>query len=208
MENEILNIFDEHGKEIGQATRAEVHRVGHWHETFHCWFVAKEASTYYLYFQIRSQTKRDYPSLIDITAAGHILSEERIEDGIREVREEIGINVSFDELISLGTVKDRIVNKGMIDKELAHVFLYKSNVLMEDFQLQKEEVSGIVKMALETFSDLWFDEIDKVEINGIKLNSAGEKVSIKRMVNKDNFVPHEDTYYEHVLRRIGDHILG
>lgn len=206
MNHETLNIFDEHGNGAGQATRGEVHRVGHWHETFHCWLAAKESDTDYLYFQVRSQAKRDYPNLLDITAAGHILSHETIKDGIREVKEEIGIKVSYDELISLGIVKDSIVSKGMIDKELAHVFLYKSKVSMDEFQLQEEEVSGIVRLALEIFSELWFGHIDEVVINGFELNSAGEKVSIHRTVNKNSFVPHEDTYYEHVLKSISKYL--
>lgn len=34
MENEKLKIFNDSGY-LGIATREEVHRIGHWHETFH-----------------------------------------------------------------------------------------------------------------------------------------------------------------------------
>lgn len=70
MENEMLKIFDENKHQIGIATREEVHRLGHWHEAFHCWFVSREEEKDYIYLQLRSDMKKDYPSLLDITAAG------------------------------------------------------------------------------------------------------------------------------------------
>jgi isopentenyldiphosphate isomerase len=68
VENEKLKIFDEHRTQIGVATREEVHRIGHWHETFHCWLISKEGEIDYIYLQIRSDEKKDYPNLLDITA--------------------------------------------------------------------------------------------------------------------------------------------
>src|SRR4051794_30055162 len=88
MEVEKLRIFDENHNQIGIATRDEVHKLGHWHETFHCWIVGKESGINTIYFQIRSAVKKDYPSLLDITAAGHLSSDETVKDGIREVQEE------------------------------------------------------------------------------------------------------------------------
>src|SRR5690625_3509946 len=69
---EMLNIFDDHKQPIGVATREEVHRMGYWHETFHCWFITLEGNQEYIDFQLRSPQKQDYPNLLDITAAGHL----------------------------------------------------------------------------------------------------------------------------------------
>ncbi|MFS0638213.1 hypothetical protein AB1K84_20100 [Mesobacillus foraminis] len=41
MENEQLKFFDEYRNQMGVATREEVHRLGYWHEAFHCWLSAK-----------------------------------------------------------------------------------------------------------------------------------------------------------------------
>lgn len=208
MDQELLNIVNEHGHAVGQATREEVHRKGYWHETFHCWFIGREADVQYIYFQIRSDTKKDYPSLLDITAAGHILAHEVIEDGIREVKEEIGINVSIDELISVGVIKDSIIEKGMIDHELAHVFLYDCdcNLPMNAFQLQAEEVSGMVKIEFESFCELWSGKRTEVMMTGFENDSEGRPIPVKKAVNKACFVPHEHTYYEHVLNAIRSEI--
>lgn len=102
METELIKIFDDDGTSIGVATREEVHKKGYWHETFHCWFISREKGVDYLFFQLRSKEKKDYPNLLDIAAAGHILAHETVKDGIKEVNEEIGIDVTWDELISLG----------------------------------------------------------------------------------------------------------
>lgn len=104
MHNEILTIFDEAGSRTGTAPREEVHRLGHWHETFHCWFISKDQEIPCIYLQLRSEQKHDYAGLLDITAAGHLLANETVEDGIREVQEELGLEISFEELIPLGTI--------------------------------------------------------------------------------------------------------
>ncbi|WP_453989811.1 NUDIX hydrolase [Bacillus nitroreducens] len=123
METEQLRIFDENKNHIGIASREDVHRLGYWHEVFHCWFICEEEGTYKLYLQLRSKNKKDYPNLLDITAAGHLLANERVEDGIREIEEEIGIDLSFQDLIPLGVVDYTVIRENFIDKEIAHVFL-------------------------------------------------------------------------------------
>lgn len=92
MDTERLNIFDKKRVHIGTATRGEVHRRGYWHESIHCWFVSREEDDDYIFLQLRSEHKKDYPNLQDIT--GYLLAHETIADGIREVKEETGIEVS------------------------------------------------------------------------------------------------------------------
>ncbi|MGG2094917.1 NUDIX hydrolase [Bacillus sp. S13(2024)] len=199
MESELLKIFDKHRNPVGVATREEVHKMGHWHETFHCWFISREDGVDYIHFQIRSHTKKDYPNLLDITAAGHILAHETVYDGIREVKEEVGIDVSFDELISLGIINYCVTIEDFIDKELAHVFLYENKKTMDEYKLQIEEVSGVVKAELNSFSKLWFGEVEGIIVEGFEMNEAGEKVLIHKTVDKRNFVPHKHSYYESII---------
>lgn len=206
MENERLKIFDDHGNEIGIATREEVHRLGHWHETFHCWFTSDEDGKVYIYFQLRSATKKDYPNLLDISAAGHLLAHEAVEDGIREVKEEVGIDVSMNDLVPLGIVEYCMTKENFIDKELAHVFLYQRNHAINGFELQKEEVSGIVKAEFDSFYDLCMGEKEDIRVEGFKINEEGTRVVINQNVDKSKFVPHETSFYQSVVTAIRKHL--
>ncbi|MEF2246795.1 NUDIX hydrolase [Paenibacillus sp. IITD108] len=202
MEEEQFTIFDHEMKPIGVAARSEVHKQGYWHETFQCWFVSREEDEHYIYLQIRSADKKDYPSLYDITAAGHLLSDETVEDGVREIKEEIGIDVKFDELKSLGIMKYAIENNKIIDREFAHVFLYQSNRSFEDFTLQTEEVAGMLKAKLSDFSGLWRKNRANIEIEGYELNESGKKQFFRKIVSREHFVPHSEQYYMDVIEAI------
>ncbi|WP_423800968.1 NUDIX hydrolase [Neobacillus sp. SAB-20_R2A] len=202
MESEHLKIFDDDRNQIGIATREEVHKAGYWHEVFHCWFVLKEEDTDYIYLQLRSEAKKDYPGLFDITAAGHLLADESVMDGVREVSEELGIDVSFDELEPLGVI-DYCVTKGnFIDKEIANIFLYKISGGFEDFKLQEDEVSGIIKVKFDDFADFWLGGKETIHIEGFKMDEEGNKIKIDQMAGKDQFVTHQLSYYETVIQRI------
>lgn len=202
MEQELLKFFDEDSKQIGVATRGEVHRLGYWHETFHCWFISKEKGTDYIYLQLRSDAKKDYPSLFDITAAGHILANETVQDGVREVKEELGIDVPFHKLVPLGVVHDCILNEAFLDNELANVFLYKCDKSFDDFVFQKEEVAGIVKVELNNFHELWLGKRDAIRVKGIKVGNAGNVIWIDEHVGRDQFVPHQISFFKTVIQKI------
>jgi isopentenyldiphosphate isomerase len=201
MEKETLAIFDHEGNSIGTASREEVHRKGHWHETFHCWFIKWEKEKCYLYFQLRSKDKKDYPNLLDITAAGHILSHETFEDGIREVREETGIEVRYTELIPMGSIPYEVIMEDFIDRERAHLFLYEFQGVMDDFSLQAEEVSGIFRVEIGDFEKLMNREVSSVDMEGFHLPDSGKEMKTLRAAKAD-LVPHEDSYYKEVLERI------
>ena len=202
MEQELLKVFDNKHNPIGVETREEIHKLGLWHETFQCWFIGNHNEKQYIYLQLRSDLKKDYPGLLDITAAGHLLDSETVFDGIREVKEELGIDVLFEELYSLGVMKYSVVNGDLIDNELAHVFIYDCALEWEQFSLQVEEVSGIVRVELTQFVSLWLSELEGIEIIGFKVEGDGARSPICQKVNKTSFVPHEQSYYEEICREI------
>ncbi|MEH7380875.1 NUDIX domain-containing protein [Bacillus sp. JJ1533] len=207
-EQEKIKIFDDNKNLIGVASRSDVHKLGYWHEVFHCWFISNEGGVDYIYLQLRSKNKKDYPNLLDITAAGHLLADETVEDGVREIKEEIGIDVAFEELIKLGVIDYCVVQEDFIDKERANVFLYKNENTFHDFTLQVEEVAGIVKAKLIDFSQLWFGEKDEIEINGFQINDDGIRQSMKEIVSKDKFVPHQVSFYKEVIQKINEYVVN
>ncbi|WP_377890566.1 NUDIX domain-containing protein [Alkalihalobacillus sp. R86527] len=204
MDQEKINIYDEERNHIGVATRKEAHEKGYWHDAFHCWMVTVEEEKPSIYLQLRSREKKDYPYLLDITAAGHLLSDETVKDGVREVKEEIGIDVAFASLMPLCVLNYSVHRNQFIDKEIAHVFLYLTPLSLKDFTLQKEEVAGMVKADLYEFAALWEGTIDTIPIEGFEIDSEGRKMLIDERVGKEKFVPHEASFYKAVIERIKD----
>lgn len=203
METEKLRVFDEDGNAIGVASREEVHQRGYWHETFHCWMVSRKEGKDFIHLQLRSPLKKDFPNLFDITAAGHLTAEETVEDGIREVEEELGLTVAFEELIPLGIIKDQIHLGGFLDNERCHNFLYRTtenpHALLE---LQKEEVAGMAAVELKAFTELCLGERTEVEAKGFEVAEGGEKNPFVTTIRMDNLVPHSTDYLREVVEGI------
>jgi isopentenyldiphosphate isomerase len=204
LEQEKLAVLNESGDRIGVTSRSEVHAKGYWHETFHCWFARydDDLKETFIYFQLRSDNKKDFPGLLDITAAGHILSDEKIEDGVREVHEELGIKVKFEELEDLGIVKGELIQEGMIDREHTNVFLYTKPVSYEEYQLQPAEVSGIFSSSLSDFKSLIQHDKAEIELEGFVVTKGGVKNFISEKVGYHHFVPHERSYLIEIIDRI------
>ncbi|GGD00606.1 DNA mismatch repair protein MutT [Thalassobacillus devorans] len=187
---EQLTVFDRQGNEIGVEEREKVHTEGLWHHTFQCWFVEVIAGEPYIYFQHRSKDKKDFPDKLDITAAGHIGAEESIvEAGVREIVEELGIEVSASDLQYQGCFREEIHTGTMIDREFCHIFLYPLQKL-PDFQVT-EEVSDIMRLSLEGFEEI----LQGQSKNGRYLMSGLEKT-----ISLDDFCPHSQGYFSFIIK--------
>lgn len=179
---ELLKVFDEDYQYIYNEIRETIHEKGLWHETFHCWLVDE----IHVFIQKRSATKKDFPSLYDITAAGHLLADEEIMDGIREVEEELGIKVDPSKIKRMGFVRDVIRLQGFVDKEFANVFLYQSIFKPNDFKLQEEEVESIHTVSINDLQALFREEVENI------VCLDGNQISL------NDFVPHETEYFQAV----------
>lgn len=184
---EQLKVFDENYTYLRNENRAKVHCEGLWHETFHCWLVDDQ----FVYIQKRSAIKKDFPGLFDITAAGHILSTETVADGIREVEEELGIEVDITKLHSKGVVQNSIKLPNFIDREFSNVFLYDSTFAASDFSLQQEEVESVHVVERQALIDLFVNEVMTVKCINIFDGTLAE-------IGLSDFVPHERNYFEQV----------
>ncbi len=123
-ESEQLMVVDEAGHPLYTATRQDVHTQGLWHETFHCFVI--DSIKQQVVLQQRADQKKDFPGMLDITAAGHLLAGESVADGVRELEEEIGLVKSFEELYGLGVYQEELLLPGFIDRERIHLFLTDS----------------------------------------------------------------------------------
>jgi isopentenyldiphosphate isomerase len=208
MGQEYFDIYNEKMEHIGTELRSTVHKKGYWHKSFQCWFVYVDNGKQFILFQLRHADKDTYPNLLDITSAGHLSAGEKVEDGIRELEEELGIKVEFQQLMPIGIFTERKSEDYFIDNEYGHVFLYNCRIPMDQFKLQLEELTGMFKVELNELLDLFTAKVETVKIDGYEINNMGERSFISRNVSIKDFVPHDAAYYTKVIDEAKKYLSG
>lgn len=194
-DQEYLDIFDDNMKHLGSASRGEVHDKGLWHQTFHCWLIKRENGREYVLFQRRGPQKKVFPNTLDITAAGHLLVGETVEDGIRELNEELGLSKTYEDIIPLGIRHESAIIGAITNREFCHVFLLENNIPLDEYKLQPDEVTGIVQMEIHDGMKLFSGEVDAVPVSGFQVDENGIKHKIEISVSKGDIIPRIDGYY-------------
>lgn len=192
---EIIDIFDANRVAIGTKERGAAHRDGDWHQTFHCWIAGTHANSDFLLLQLRSQAKKNYPNMVDITAAGHLQSGESPEDGVRELAEEIGVEVLSSNLRYLG-IKHDISDEvnGSRNREFAHVFLLRDDRPLDRYKLQEDEVAGLVELPLTQGLEMFAGLRDEVLCKTMR-QDGGQKTEGQRLLRTVDLIPRVDSYY-------------
>ena len=147
--DELIDILDSNGNSTGKTCLKSVaHQNGYFHATVHIWFYTKGEK---ILLQKRASTKKVFPNLWDISVAGHIGAGEEIEKAaLREIHEEIGLILSGNELIKIGTRKHQVSHdNGIQDNEFHHVFIAELKVDPKELTVQQEEVAGLQLFDLE-----------------------------------------------------------
>lgn len=193
MEN--IDVFDANLNFKDVVERKEAHTKGMWHQTFHCWVVNPKNKS--ILFQLRSKEKKNYPDMFDVSAAGHLLSGEKGLDGIREVSEELGIDLDFDSLYSLGyrvEVDDQ--ENGQMNREYQDVYIASIDEELGSYTPQKEEVAGLMWMKIDDALSLFSNEVNRVMMNGIVYNKGKMCWNeVNREVCISDFIPRIQKYY-------------
>ena len=188
---EQLAVFNDQDERVGVASRDHIHAAGLFHETFHCWFIQDEHGERLVYIQLRSADKKDYALRYDITAAGHLLATETPADGVREIAEELGVHVSFDDLEPLGTLSNIVLTPAILDREWARCYAYRVREPLT-FTLQQEEVAALMTCKLQDFAALIAGEHEEVPLCDVH---TGERHTLLR----PQLVPHPQSYYEAII---------
>lgn len=197
---EYLDTFDESLKFLGKMPKDEVHRIGAWHRTIHCWIIRSDETGQYVVFQKRSATKKSFPNFLDISAAGHYQSGEQIEDGVREIVEELGVKVSFSDLLYLGTKFDVYKEPGFLNREYCETFLYQDNRSIYDYPIDCDEVTGMAQIKIQDGLDLFSNKVDAIYADGMEFSPVTGKIEhIDLTVTRNMFIKRIDPYYGKVF---------
>jgi len=177
--DELVDILDEDGNFTGTSVmKSEAHSRGLYHPTIHVWLYNKQGQ---ILIQQRAKDKDTHPLHWDVSVAGHIGAGEAIlSSAVREVKEEIGLDIDPSELEKIGVFKSSHVHsKILIDNEFNHTFLCKLRTPLSDLTKQESEVEDLQLIPLIQFSE---------ETWG--------------MANLKKYVPHDLAYYKTIIEAI------
>lgn len=150
---ELLDIITPAGAPTGVVKpKHEVHRDGDWHLAAHLWIVTPDRR---VVLQRRSDTKENFPSLWDISVAGHVNAGESSLDAIvREAAEELGLRVDPAALELLGSAPyHAVLNDGAyIENEIHDIYLVRLDVDVALLRLDPAEVAEVALVRSEEFS--------------------------------------------------------
>lgn len=203
MADEIIDIYDCNMNHLGMVPRSQAHKEGLWHKAFHCWIVKRASDgRHRVLLQLRSKNKDSHPSLLDISAAGHLQTGETPKDGIREIEEELGLRVDFDKLVKLFTVSHVCEHPNYINREFNPTYLLESEKNLSELNMNPEEVDGILEATVEDLRNLFSHKVSSIYVSGLLLDEYENYVPHTGSVSISDFVPHEDSYYVKVMDTI------
>lgn len=200
---ELFDVFDIKKNWLGVAPRSEVHAKGLWHQTFQCWIVSLEEEEPKLLLQLRHPDKDLFPDLLDISCAGHLAAGETVEDGTRELEEELGLSVAFDELIQCGVfAEEDFISDQLIDREFCQVFLHRCDQPLKSYVLQPDEVSGLFAVTVSDLRQLTNQTCEAITAIGFKRETSGEYRDVKGTITLKELVPHPKAYFDLLFEKI------
>lgn len=158
--SEWLDIVDAQDRVIGRDTRARVHAGGHFHRSSH---VILLNSHQQVFVQLRSTTKDTNPGLWDTSAAGHVDSgESYLSCAVRELQEELGIDVPEQAMVLIGKLQPKPSN----GHEFTHIFTVSSD-------------SSVVLEAGEVADGRW---VSPSELEGWMAEDEAQFTDVFRMI--------------------------
>ena len=137
---ERFDILNELGEFTGEtATREECHEKGLWHRAVYAFIVDNNSN---ILLQKRSADKKLWPNKWDVTIGGHVNAGEFGRQAlIRECREELGIEITDDEIKYIVSTTSVYNKNNYINNHYDECYIITKDINIEDLKLQKEEVS-------------------------------------------------------------------
>lgn len=193
-DTEILDILDPYtGFTTGiTENRYDTHKNGKWHGCFNVWFI-NNTSRPVIYVQQRSMDKDMSGGFLDVTVGGHYSQGEKISDGLREIREELNIDLNFDELIYLGKRINMYKENNKINNEIVDVFLHETQKKITDILFDHTEVSALYEIPVQEMFKIYSDNSYSYEAFGMKVHGDGY-LQCSKLISKKEFIPSLDCY--------------
>ncbi len=154
MVKEYFDILDENGNKTGKTKlRREVHRDGDWHKAVHIWIINENGD---ILLQRRCATKDSNPNMLDISCAGHLTAgDESLTGAIRELKEELNLDVNKKDLQFIKTLKrSSKYTSTFINNEFDDLYILRTKKKISDMKFQEEEISEIFYVSYNEFKKM------------------------------------------------------
>jgi isopentenyldiphosphate isomerase len=189
--SEQLDVVEPTGRVIGPRSRDDVHREGDWHQVVHCMVVRSDPPARVV-LQLRTTTTSTYPGRLDLTVTGHMQAGESPSEGmLREIAEEIGVEVEAAQLAPLGRRLLADDHGAIRNREVMHVYLLVDDRPLTDYPLDPEHVGGVVEIATADLLRVLADPAARVECAAVLVDGQVGH----RLVGYDDLVPPMDGYW-------------
>ncbi len=138
---EYLNVYDENKNKLSRRILRGERLNENEHILLSIIIIQNESDEYLI-----QKTSKEKGSVY-ATTGGHVLYDETSKDAImREVKEELGIDISNDEIVFVDSI--------ILGTPIFDVYYLKKNIDLNDVVMQKEEVSDIMYMSKDKVLNL------------------------------------------------------
>lgn len=162
MQEEIIDLVDTTNNIIGQINKKDAHILGKWHRTV-C-FLLVDSKKKLIYFQDKSnRSKFESHDFFVKLNGGHLLTGESPEQGIRELKEELGITISPDNIFPIGIDQTSVdLSADYKIREFRYYFIVDVDNVLDKLKFQDKEVSSVIYFNPNHALELVLGEINEI----------------------------------------------
>lgn len=142
MDSDQLDVVNEQGQIISQASRGDIHKQGLLHQEVHVWFCTPEQE---IIFQHRAKDKDTWPDRLDATVGGHVEAGDNfMQTAIKEILEETGLNLTANDFKLIQTKPHYSADtiKSKINNTLRAIYYYKFLGDVKELKIEAGKAEG------------------------------------------------------------------
>lgn len=182
MAEEILEIYNCFNQKIGEETKVDVHKKGYWHRSI-CFLVVDPGTRETVFQDSKGLEQFHDEDFFVKLNGGHISKGETPEEGFRELREELGLELTASDSTPAGKYQLSFQpTEEFINNEFIYFYIVPLKDAFNKISFTDGEVICITKFNVDETIKLLLGDIEE-----IKGKARDEKETINITLRKQNF---------------------
>jgi isopentenyldiphosphate isomerase len=150
--------------------------------------------------QHRSAGKDCFPGYFNCSAAGHIRLGESMREAARELREELGVSDTLDELVPFGMhSQEHLHTNGLIDREHHALHLLARRIQDSELHPDPGEVQGLAWLPGSILLDLAEGRRTEANVAYLNVSANGQVSAERRRLLASEIVPYDGRYHRRIV---------